>query len=127
MTNDTLIELEGISRSFDQGAKGFRMEVDHLVIGEGECVAVTGPSGSGKSTLLNVIGLLDRGHDGLHRFKGIDCSGLSEHDQAEMRATKIGFVFQASNLLGDQTAIQNVALPLIYQGYRRKQRLRKAR
>ncbi len=95
-------------------------------IHEGEFVAVMGPSGSGKTTLMNLIGLLDRPTDGSLELMGRDVSSISVNQRASLRNQYIGFVFQAFNLLGRSTAIENVELPLVYAGLRRAKRLERA-
>jgi putative ABC transport system ATP-binding protein len=91
-------------------------------IQSGEILAVMGPSGSGKSTLMNMIGLLDLPTEGSICLEGADIADLSENRRSELRARSIGFVFQSYNLLARHTAIENVALPLVYCGVARKQR-----
>jgi putative ABC transport system ATP-binding protein len=94
-----------------------------LTIWPGEFVALTGPSGSGKSTLLNLLGLLDRPTTGAYLLDGVDVTGLSEAQRAGIRAQRIGFVFQAFHLLAHRSAVDNVALGLLYRGARRQQRV----
>lgn len=95
-------------------------------IASGELVAIMGSSGSGKSTLLNVLGLLDNFDEGSYLLDGQDMSGLGERQAAKYRSEFLGFVFQSFNLIGFKTALENVALPLYYQGVPRKERQRRA-
>jgi putative ABC transport system ATP-binding protein len=97
-----------------------------LNIARGEFLAVMGPSGSGKSTLLTVIGLLARPSEGSYELEGRDVAHLDDDDRARLRRGKIGFVFQSFNLLSRNTAVENVELPLIYQGVGRLERRRRA-
>lgn len=93
---------------------------------EGEYIAVMGPSGSGKSTLMNIIGCLDRQTSGTYFLDGIDISAASDRDLSSIRLNKIGFVFQNFNLLPGETALENVALPLIYAGVKKEERRARA-
>jgi putative ABC transport system ATP-binding protein len=95
-------------------------------INRGEYVAFMGPSGSGKSTLMNIIGCLDTPSGGTYILNKQDVSGLSDNELAEIRNKEIGFVFQTFNLLPRASALENVALPLIYAGFRREPREAKA-
>jgi putative ABC transport system ATP-binding protein len=91
-------------------------------INKGEYVAFMGPSGSGKSTLMNIVGCLDSPSSGSYVLNNKDVSGMSDNELAEVRNKEIGFVFQTFNLLPRQTALENVALPLIYAGYNKADR-----
>ena len=93
-----------------------------LNIAQGEMVAIMGSSGSGKSTLLNIIGLLDDFDSGSYSLAGDDMDGLSEKKAARYRSRYLGFVFQSFNLIGFKDALENVSLPLFYQGVPRKKR-----
>lgn len=97
-----------------------------LTIEQGEFTAVMGPSGSGKSTLMNILGCLDRPTSGSYMLDGVEVATLSDDELAETRNKKIGFVFQNFNLLARMSALQNVALPMVYAGVDKKYRLEKA-
>ena len=98
-----------------------------LDVAEGEYLAIMGPSGSGKSTLMNIIGLLDQQTSGSYFFDGRDMTQCSDNQLSDIRNQKIGFVFQNFNLLPRQSVLENVALPLLYAGVRKKDRLVRAR
>ena len=93
----------------------------------GESVAIMGPSGSGKSTLLHLLGLLDRPSAGRYLFAGVDTARLDDDHSAALRNRAIGFVFQNFNLVSGETALDNVAAPLVYAGVKRKERTERAR
>ncbi len=93
-----------------------------LDIGKGEFVSIMGASGSGKSTLLNILGILDNYDTGEYHLNGTLIKNLSEKRAAEYRNHMIGFIFQSFNLIGFKTAVENVELPLFYQGVRRRKR-----
>ena len=97
--------------------KGINLEID-----KGELVSIMGASGSGKSTLLNILGILDTYDTGEYHLDGVLIKNLSENRAAELRNRMIGFVFQSFNLIGYKNALENVALPLFYQGVSRKKR-----
>lgn len=122
-----LIRLDGVGRTYD-GRVAVRALVEvSLVVESGEFLAIRGPSGSGKSTLLHVMGCLDRPTIGRHFFRGRDVSTLPDRELARIRNREIGFVFQAFNLLPEETALENVALPLVYSGAsHRRRRAREA-
>ncbi len=120
-----MIQLRQIRKSYTMGPN--RLEVlkgIDLDIGHGELVSIMGASGSGKSTLMNILGLLDRFDEGSYLLDGEDMSDLSEARAAQLRSRYIGFVFQSFHLIPFKTAIENVALPLYYQGVGRRERNR---
>lgn len=122
-----LIELKDVSKLYGFGdATSVALDEVSLAIEQGECVAVMGPSGSGKSTLMNIIGLLDRPTHGDYILSGKKVSRLNSDRRAKLRRDKIGFIFQSFNLLPRLTAIDNVALPLLYKGMSLGRRNRKA-
>jgi len=121
-----LIELSGIERRFQLGDTTVRALAGlDLSISAGEYVAVMGPSGSGKSTLLNLLGLLDRPNAGSYRLEGRDVTTLSADEQAQVRSTRIGFVFQSFHLVPRLTAAENIALPMMLAGIARSERDRR--
>jgi putative ABC transport system ATP-binding protein len=121
-----LIELAGIERVFHLGdSEVHALHELELRIDAGEYVAVMGPSGSGKSTLLNLIGLLDRPSAGTYHLEGRDVTTLSAVEQAHVRSTRIGFVFQSFHLVPRLTAQENIALPMMLAGVPLAERARR--
>jgi len=117
-----LIHLQDINKTY-QGAQPLHvLKGINLDIGEGEFVSIMGASGSGKSTLLNILGILDNYDSGLYELAGVRILNLSERRAAEYRNRMIGFIFQSFNLISFKTAVENVELPLFYQGVSRKKR-----
>lgn len=120
---DSLIKITNIKRDFVLGneivyvLKGIDLEIN-----KGEYVALMGPSGSGKSTLMNLLGCLDTPTSGQYILNGKDVSKMHDDELAEIRNKEIGFVFQTFNLLPRTTALDNVALPMIYAGYSKAER-----
>ncbi|MEP5253990.1 ABC transporter ATP-binding protein [Winogradskyella rapida] len=125
--SDNVIEIRNIIRDFKLG-----QEIVHVLKGidldikRGEYVAIMGPSGSGKSTLMNLLGCLDTPTAGSYNLNGKDVSQMSDDDLADIRNTEIGFVFQTFNLLPRTTALDNVALPMVYAGISKKAREERA-
>jgi putative ABC transport system ATP-binding protein len=118
-----VIQLAGITKVYGNGELAVAaLRGVSLVIREGEFVAVMGPSGSGKTTLLGIIGCLDRPTEGTYHLVGEEMSALGETRRARVRGERIGFVFQAYNLLPRQPAYKNVELPLIYAGVPARER-----
>lgn len=117
-----MIELRGIHKTYNNGAPLHVLKGISLDIAEGEMVSIMGASGSGKSTLLNILGILDTYDSGTYRLNGQLIQGLSESRAAEIRNRTIGFIFQSFNLISFKNAMENVALPLYYQGVNRKRR-----
>jgi len=124
----SLITLRAIKRDFRMGSEVLHvLKGIDLTIEKGEYVALMGPSGSGKSTLMNLLGCLDIPTSGEYWLNGEDVSELSDDQLAEIRNREIGFVFQTFNLLPRSTALDNVALPLVYAGMSSKDRTNRAR
>ncbi len=125
--NNSVLRLRGITRDFPMGNQLVKVlkNID-LDVKKGEYVALMGPSGSGKSTLMNLLGCLDTPTLGSYELAGKDVSRMDDNALAEVRNKQIGFVFQTFNLLPRQTALQNVALPLVYAGWNKSDRLERA-
>src|SRR5437762_2216995 len=122
-----IIHLEGIRKSYFMGKQELQvLKGISLDIFKNEYVALMGPSGSGKSTLMNIIGCLDTPTAGNYILNNHDVSKMEDNALADIRNKEIGFVFQQFNLLPRLTAAENVALPLIYAGFTKKQRQEKA-
>ena len=125
--NDSVILLREITRDFKLGGQTVHvLKGIDLDIQRGEYVALMGPSGSGKSTLMNLLGCLDTPTSGTYVLADRDVSGMAEQELAEVRNQEIGFVFQTFNLIPRQTALDNVALPLVYAGIGKEERLERA-
>ncbi len=125
--SNPVIEATGLERIYTVGSsKVAALRGVDLVIDKGESAAIMGPSGSGKSTLLGLLGLLDRPTAGRYVIEGTDTSTLDDDELAALRNRAIGFVFQAFNLLQDESAVDNIAAPLLYAGVRRHERQRRA-
>ena len=123
-----ILKLEHIYKDYIQGKITVPVLKDvSLYVEEGEYVAIMGPSGSGKSTLMNIIGCLDLPTSGSYELAGSDVLSLNENKLADLRLGTIGFVFQNFQLLPRMSALENVALPLVYAGMRKKVRRERAR
>ncbi|OGH86444.1 MAG: macrolide ABC transporter ATP-binding protein [Candidatus Magasanikbacteria bacterium RIFOXYC12_FULL_33_11] len=122
-----LIEVKNLKKQFENGdvitkiLHGVTFDID-----KGEFVSIMGPSGSGKSTLMHILGFLDTLSEGQFLFEGRDVSKLEDDELADMRSSKIGFVFQAFNLLNRSTTLENVMLPLLYTKVSKKERIERA-
>ena len=118
MGNAKIIQTTDLSRVYRMGSETIHaLRRISIQISKGEYVAFMGPSGSGKSTLMNIVGCLDTPTDGQYILNGKDVSNMTDNELAEIRNKEIGFVFQTFNLLPRSTALENVALPLVYAGY----------
>ena len=122
-----ILELSHIYKDYFPGNMVVPVLKDiNLNVEEGEYLAIMGPSGSGKSTLMNIIGCLDKPTKGEFHLDGVNILGMKNNDLADIRLNKLGFVFQTFQLLPKQTALENVALPLIYAGVSKRERLKRA-
>ena len=117
-----LIELKDINKTYNNGQPLHVLKGINLKIEDGEFVSIMGASGSGKSTLLNILGILDNYDSGEYLLAGRLIKNLSEKQAADYRNRMIGFIFQSFNLISFKTAVENVELPLFYQGVPRKKR-----
>jgi len=125
---EEIIKLEEVKKSYKMGEVVVNaVNGVSLTIYKGEFVGIEGPSGSGKSTLLNIVGCLDVPTIGEVYLDGKKVSSLTESDLATIRGKKIGFIFQQFNLIPTLTAIENVMLPMVFQGTSRERRLKKAK
>ena len=125
--NQAVIDIQGITKTYVNGK--LSVPVLHgidLQVNKGEFVSIMGPSGSGKSTFMNILGCLDRPTTGSYRLNGDEVATLSDDELAFVRNKQIGFVFQSFNLLTKLTALENVALPMIYAGMDKKTRNERA-
>ncbi len=125
---EPLIIIKDIGRKYVIGTEIIHaLKSVTLNINKGEFVALMGPSGSGKSTLMNILGCLDTPSKGEYILNGINVSHMTDNELAEVRNSEIGFVFQTFNLLPGNTALDNVALPLVYAGISKEKRLQRAK
>lgn len=117
-----MIELKNIKKSFFMGDEEIKaLDNINFKVEKGEFVSIIGPSGSGKSTLMNILGLLDVPDSGEYKLDGKDVQDLKNNQLAEIRNKKIGFVFQNFNLLKKLNAVENVEVPLLYQGKKQQE------
>jgi putative ABC transport system ATP-binding protein len=122
-----IIDIKGITRDFQLGSETVNvLKGIDLVINKGEYVALMGPSGSGKSTLMNILGCLDTPTSGSYILNGKQVSEMHDDELAEIRNKEIGFVFQTFNLMPRTTALDNVALPMVYAGFSKDDRNKRA-
>lgn len=122
-----MLEIKNLNKSYKMGDSSLHvLKGIDLFAESGEMVAIMGSSGSGKSTLLNIIGILDEADSGDYVLDGVEIKNLNEKKAANYRNRFLGFVFQSFNLINYKNAMENVALPLYYQGLKRKERQEKA-
>ncbi|MDG4823983.1 ABC transporter ATP-binding protein [Asanoa sp. WMMD1127] len=123
---NAVVEFVGVGRTFPGTPPVTALRPTDMVVHTGESVAITGRSGSGKSTMLHLLGLLDDPSEGSYLLDGVDTRGLADRDRTRLRATRIGFVFQAFHLIGHRTALENVLIALLYHGIPRRERAPRA-
>lgn len=122
-----MIEITNLHKSYRMGANSLHvLKGINFNVAEGELVSIMGSSGSGKSTLLNILGMLDEADQGSYVLDGVPIKNLNEKQAAKYRNKFLGFIFQSFNLIGYKTALDNVALPLYYQGKPRNERIDRA-
>jgi putative ABC transport system ATP-binding protein len=125
--NPVMLEIKQLHKSYTIGDSSLHvLKGIDLSVAEGEMVAIMGSSGSGKSTLLNIIGMLDEADEGAYILDQVPIKNLTEKKAAIYRNKFLGFIFQSFNLINYKNALENVALPLYYQGLKRKERQEKA-
>jgi putative ABC transport system ATP-binding protein len=124
---EAVVVCTGVTKTYEGGRSVEALSDVSLSLSAGSYTAVMGPSGSGKSTLLNLVGGLDTPTAGTVELAGRDLAALSEPERARVRGRTVGFVFQTFNLMGRLTAVENVALPLVFQGWDRADRRERAR
>ncbi len=122
-----MIKIKSLHKSYKMGDSSLHvLKGIDFSVQEGELVAIMGSSGSGKSTLLNILGMLDTADEGVYELDGVPIKDLNETKAAKYRNQFLGFVFQSFNLINYKNALENVSLPLYYQGYKRKERQQQA-
>lgn len=122
-----MIEISNLHKSYRMGANSLHvLKGINFNVAEGEMVSIMGSSGSGKSTLLNILGMLDEADEGSYVLDGFPIKNLNEKQAAKYRNKFLGFIFQSFNLIGYKSALDNVALPLYYQGHPRGERMDRA-
>ncbi|GAA4314080.1 ABC transporter ATP-binding protein [Pontixanthobacter gangjinensis] len=122
-----MIEISNLHKSYKMGANSLHvLKGINFSVAEGELLSIMGSSGSGKSTLLNILGMLDEADEGSYVLDGVPIKNLSEKQAAKYRNKFLGFIFQSFNLIGYKSALDNVALPLYYQGLARGERMDRA-
>lgn len=122
-----IVKIEDVGKVYNKGKVPVEVLKNiNLIVNKGDYIAIMGPSGSGKTTLMNIIGCLDIATSGKYLLEGEDVSEAKDNRMADIRNQKIGFVFQQFNLLPKLTAVQNVALPLLYRDIEKSQRFKMA-
>lgn len=122
-----MIEIKDLHKSYRTGGSSLHvLKGINFSVAEGELVSIMGSSGSGKSTLLNILGMLDEADEGSYTLDGVPIKNLNETVAARYRNKFLGFIFQSFNLISYKSALDNVALPLYYQGVKRKERMERA-
>jgi putative ABC transport system ATP-binding protein len=122
-----LLQLQDIAKSYPIGNETVNaLQSITIAIEKGEYVALMGPSGSGKSTLMNILGCLDSPSGGIYMLNGKEVSKLTDNELADIRNKEIGFIFQTFNLIPRSNALENVALPLVYSGVKKEERISRA-
>ncbi|HSP12354.1 MAG TPA: ABC transporter ATP-binding protein [Salegentibacter sp.] len=122
-----MIEIKDLHKSYKMGSNSLHVLIGiNFSVAEGELVSIMGSSGSGKSTLLNILGMLDEADEGSYTLDGVPIKNLNEKIAARYRNKFLGFIFQSFNLISYKNALDNVALPLYYQGIKRGERIDKA-
>ncbi|MEG9327102.1 putative ABC transport system ATP-binding protein [Salinimicrobium catena] len=122
-----MIEIKDLHKSYKTGGSSLHvLKGINFSVAEGELVSIMGSSGSGKSTLLNILGMLDEADEGTYTLDGVPIKNLNETVAARYRNKFLGFIFQSFNLISYKSALDNVALPLYYQGVKRKERMESA-
>ncbi len=128
MNKECIVALKGVTKTYRMGELLLNaLEHVDLEVHQGEYVAIMGPSGCGKSTLLNVLGCLDRPTQGEYRLGGLDVSTLNDDELSEIRGLRLGFIFQSYNLIQQLNVLENIEVPLYYQGHSSAESSRMAR